>query len=153
VSPSCPSLPLCLSLSLSLSTLTILSCRYASKTLLLQHKSDEKGFFHEVKYLRQHRHPFIIHLHDVFMSSHPRSLLPPLVISCPPHSLSLSVSLCPLCSHRKVFLIMHYCEGGDLGKVISMAAKNNQPLNETQILKWISQVSRTDSLTFPSLSD
>jgi hypothetical protein len=47
--------------------------RYASKTLLLQHKSDEKGFFHEVKFLRQHRHPFIVHLHDVFMSTHPRS--------------------------------------------------------------------------------
>lgn len=41
---------------------------------------------------------------------------------------------------RKVFLIMHYCEGGDLGKVITMAAKNNQPLPEVQILKWISQV-------------
>lgn len=45
-----------------------------------------------------------------------------------------------LSNPRKIFLIMHYCEGGDLGKVISMAAKNNQPLNENQVLKWISQV-------------
>ncbi len=98
--------------------------RYASKTLLLQHKSDEKGFLHEVKFLRQHRHPFVIHLHDVFMSTHPRYPLYPNFLTI----------------GRKVFLIMHYCEGGDLGKVISMAGKNNQPLQELQVVKWISQV-------------
>mmetsp|Transcript_23197 Transcript_23197/g.34028 ORF Transcript_23197/g.34028 Transcript_23197/m.34028 type:complete len:974 (+) Transcript_23197:241-3162(+) len=85
---------------------------YASKTLLLQHKSEEKAFLHEVKYLRAHRHPFIVHLHDVFMSIHP----------------------------KKVFLIMHYCEGGDLGKVITMTERNKTFLQENQVLKWISQV-------------
>ena len=85
---------------------------YAVKTLLVKGKDDQKAFLHEVKYLRN-RHPFIIHLHDAFITTQP----------------------------KKVYLVMHYCEGGDLGKVISMAVKGKQPITEVQIFKWLSQIS------------
>jgi serine/threonine protein kinase len=44
-------------------------------------------------------------------------------------------------SLRKVFIVMHYCGGGDLGKTISMAERSRSHIPEAQALKWIAQVS------------
>lgn len=84
---------------------------YAVKTMLVVNKADQEGFLHEVKYLRN-RHPFIIHLHDAFMTSQP----------------------------KKIFLVMHYCESGDLGKSIALAEKNQSPIAEVQIVKWLCHI-------------
>ena len=85
---------------------------YAVKTLLVKNKVDQTEFLHEVKYLRN-RHPFIIHLHDVFITTNP----------------------------KKVYMVMHYCEGGDLGKVIATAAKSRSHIPESHIYKWFCQIS------------
>jgi serine/threonine protein kinase len=85
---------------------------YAVKTMLVTKKEDQLAFLHEVKYLRN-RHPFIIHLHDVFITTSP----------------------------KKVYLVMHYCEGGDLGKTVALALKGNTHIPEGQIFKWFCQIS------------
>jgi hypothetical protein len=37
-------------------------------------------------------------------------------------------------------MILHYCEGGDLGKTITIARKNRAPIQESQVIKWMTQV-------------
>jgi hypothetical protein len=37
-------------------------------------------------------------------------------------------------------MILHYCEGGDLGKTVALAKKNRSSLQESQITKWMTQV-------------
>jgi serine/threonine protein kinase len=103
-----------------------------------------------VKFLRRYRHPFIINIHDVFICSPPR------------HSQSLLL----LFSHliippllwvygyrRKLSMILHYCEGGDLGKTVALAKKNRSSLQESQVVKWMAQVfPPSSSLSSPSSS-
>jgi hypothetical protein len=46
--------------------------RYAAKTLVVKNPREEENLLNEVKFLRQHRHPFIVNLHDVFICTPPR---------------------------------------------------------------------------------
>ena len=86
---------------------------YAVKSMLITSKSEETQYMHEVTIMKSNRHPYVVQIHDVFLIAQP----------------------------RRLFMVLHYCEGGDLGKVISHASKTNTPISESNILKWMCQVS------------
>ena len=71
-----------------------------------------KDTLHEVRFLRRNRHPCIIDVHDGFMTSQPRML----------------------------YIVMPYCEGGDLDALIKNTKKSRQTLSEEKILKWSIQI-------------
>jgi serine/threonine protein kinase len=85
---------------------------FALKTIFTEKESDMKDTLREVRFLRQNRHPCIIDVHDGFMTSQPRML----------------------------FIVMPYCEGGDLDALLKTTKKNKQFLPEEKILKWTTQV-------------
>ena len=85
---------------------------FAMKTIFTEREIDMKDTLHEVRFLRQNRHPCIIDVHDGFMTSQPRML----------------------------FIVMPYCEGGDLDAVIKNTKKSKQNLSEEKILKWSVQI-------------
>lgn len=41
---------------------------------------------------------------------------------------------------RKLFIVLNYCEGGDLGKTVMAAKRNHTIIQEIQIVKWMTQV-------------
>mmetsp|Transcript_22923 Transcript_22923/g.22105 ORF Transcript_22923/g.22105 Transcript_22923/m.22105 type:complete len:540 (+) Transcript_22923:235-1854(+) len=85
---------------------------FAIKTIFTEKESDLKDTLREVRFLRQNRHPCIIDVHDGFMTSQPRML----------------------------FIVMAYCEGGDLDALIKSTKKSRQTLPEEKILKWSTQI-------------
>ena len=85
---------------------------FALKTIFTEKESEMKDTLREVRFLRQNRHPCIIDVHDGFMTSQPRML----------------------------FIVMPYCEGGDLDALLKTTKKNKQFLPEEKILKWTTQV-------------
>lgn len=86
---------------------------YAQKTVLLEDSEvGEDILFKEVYSLRVNRHPFIVGVTDVYCLINP----------------------------RRLFIVLQYCEGGDLAKMISLHQKTQAHFPETQILKWIGQI-------------
>ena len=85
---------------------------FAMKTIFTEREVDMKDTLREVRFLRMNRHPCIIDVHDGFMTSQPRML----------------------------FIVMPYCEGGDLDSVIKAAKKNKSIIQEDKIIKWIIQI-------------
>ena len=85
---------------------------YAMKTIFAEQASDITKSLKEVQFMRRYRHPYIIDVHDAFLTAHPKNLC----------------------------IVMYYCEGGDLGKSIASAKKNGNLLNEHQVIKWAIQV-------------
>ena len=45
---------------------------------------------------------------------------------------------------RMLYIVMPYCEGGDLDAVINTTKRNKMTLPEDKILRWSAQVSRVD---------
>lgn len=87
---------------------------FAIKTVLCMESSDLDVALMEVKYLRLNRHACIIDVCDVFLTDKAAKVL---------------------------HITMSYCEAGDLGVIISTNKKNNSNVLESQILKWMTQVS------------
>lgn len=71
-----------------------------------------KDTLREVRFLRVNRHPCIIDVHDGFMTSQPRLL----------------------------FIVMPYCEGGDLDGLIKITKKAKSNISEDKIIKWSIQI-------------
>ena len=82
------------------------------KTIFTEREIDMKDTLREVRFLRQNRHPCIIDVYDGFMTSQPRML----------------------------YIIMPYCEGGDLDTVIKNAKKSRTPISEEKIVRWVIQI-------------
>lgn len=86
---------------------------YAQKTILLENSDvDEDQLFQEVRSLRLNRHPFIISVADVYCLVNP----------------------------RRLFIVLHYCEGGDLAKMISTNHKTQSLFPESQVIRWMAQI-------------
>ena len=85
---------------------------FAMKTIFTEKEINMKDTLHEVRFLRRNRHPCIIDVHDGFMTSQPRML----------------------------YIVMPYCEGGDLDALIKNTKKSRQTLSEEKILKWSIQI-------------
>ena len=85
---------------------------FAMKTIFTEREIDMKDTLREVRFLRQNRHPCIIDVYDGFMTSQPRML----------------------------YIIMPYCEGGDLDTVIKNAKKSRTPISEEKIVRWVIQI-------------
>jgi serine/threonine protein kinase len=85
---------------------------FAIKTIFTEKESDMKDTLREVRFLRVNRHPCIIDVHDGFMTSQPRLL----------------------------FIVMPYCEGGDLDGLIKLTKKAKTSINEDKIIKWSIQI-------------
>ena len=85
---------------------------YAMKTIFTEREVDMKDTLREVRFLRQNRHPCIIDVYDGFMTSQPRML----------------------------YIVMPYCEGGDLDTVLRIAKKNKTQIAEEKILRWVIQI-------------
>ena len=85
---------------------------FAIKTIFTEKESDMKDTLREVRFLRVNRHPCIIDVHDGFMTSQPRLL----------------------------FIVMPYCEGGDLDGLIKITKKTKSNINEDKIVKWTIQI-------------
>jgi NIMA (never in mitosis gene a)-related kinase 2 len=85
---------------------------FAMKTIFSEHETETQKSLREVMFLRSYRHPYIIEIFDSFLTQQPKML----------------------------YIVMHYCEGGDLGKVITNAQKNSTSISEHQIIKWSIQL-------------
>ena len=85
---------------------------FAIKTIFTEKESEMKDTLREVRFLRMNRHPCIIDVHDGFMTAQPRIL----------------------------FIVMPYCEGGDLDALIKNTKKSKQFLPEDRILRWSIQI-------------
>ena len=85
---------------------------FAMKTIFTEKEINMKDTLHEVRFLRRNRHPCIIDVHDGFMTSQPRML----------------------------YIVMPYCEGGDLDALIKNTKKSRTTLSEEKILKWSIQI-------------
>lgn len=85
---------------------------YALKSVLIEKDGDEARYLKEVFSLRLNRHAFVVAVKDVFLLAHP----------------------------RKLMIVLHFCDGGDLAKVITTNSKNGTKVPESTVLKWCSQV-------------
>mmetsp|Transcript_20697 Transcript_20697/g.18847 ORF Transcript_20697/g.18847 Transcript_20697/m.18847 type:complete len:737 (+) Transcript_20697:44-2254(+) len=85
---------------------------YAMKTIFSEHEKEMQKSLREVVFLRIYRHPCIIDIHDAFLTQQPKIL----------------------------HIVMPYCEGGDMGKLIATNRKNGVSINEHQIMKWSLQL-------------
>ncbi len=87
---------------------------YACKSIYCENETDLSNILSEIKFLRQHRHPCIIDIHDGFLVLRQTKNI--------------------------LYIIMQYCETGDLGKVITNAQTTKKNIPESQIIKWIIQI-------------
>lgn len=85
---------------------------YAMKTIFSEHQSEMQKSLNEVVILRTYRHPYIIDILDSYCTMQPKIL----------------------------HIVMHYCEGGDLGKSIIAAKKSSVSISEHLIIKWSIQL-------------
>ena len=47
-----------------------------------------------------------------------------------------------------LYIVMNYCEGGDLYSRLKAHAKEGKPLEETQIVEWFVQIAMALQVTF-----
>ena len=85
---------------------------YAIKTIFAERESEMKEMLREVRFLRMNRHACIIEVYDGFIISNPKML----------------------------YIVMPYCEGGDLDGYIKNTRKNKTNIPEEKILKWSMQI-------------
>ena len=86
---------------------------YAQKTILIENTDVvEEDLFREVQSLRVNRHPFIVTVSDVYY----------------------------LLSPRRLFIVLQYCDAGDLAKAIQTNQKSQTYFSESQIVKWLGQI-------------
>eukprot|EP01038_Epipyxis_sp_PR26KG_P013000 gene13000-17430_t len=86
---------------------------FAIKSMFCAKDNTLQDGLREMKFLRIVRHPYIIDIHDAFLTANPRVLN----------------------------IVMHYCESGNLSTVIAAAKKNNNSIAESQVMKWLLQLS------------
>lgn len=82
------------------------------KTVLTQQENEVLRALREVIFLRTCRHPFIVDIHDAFLTFQPKMLC----------------------------MILTYCDGGDLGKLIKTTRNNNSLIPEQLIIKYSIQI-------------
>lgn len=87
---------------------------YACKSIYCENETDLTNILLEIKFLRQHRHPCIIDIHDGFLTLRQTKNI--------------------------LYIIMQYCETGDLGKIITNAQTTKKNIPESQIIKWTIQI-------------
>ena len=85
---------------------------YAIKTIFAERESEMREMLREVRFLRMNRHPCIIDVYDGFIISNPRLL----------------------------YIVMPYCEGGDLDGFIKNTRRNKSNIPEDKVLRWSSQI-------------
>jgi len=85
---------------------------YAIKTIFAERESEMKEMLREVRFLRMNRHACIIDVYDGFIISNPKLL----------------------------YIVMPYCEGGDLDGFIKNTRRNKSNIPEEKVLKWSAQI-------------